>query len=38
MKAKRDVVSIGAGVLFIFWLFGWNIYYYIRYRIKEGER
>jgi len=38
MKAKRDVASIGWGVAFIFWLFGWNIYYYIRYRIKEGER
>jgi hypothetical protein len=24
-------------VAFVFWLFGWNIYYYIRYRIKEGE-
>jgi hypothetical protein len=38
MRAKRDVVSIGWGVAFVFWLFGWNIYYYIRYRIKEGER
>ena len=38
MKAKRDVASIGWGVVFIFWLFGWNIYYYIRFRIKEGER
>jgi hypothetical protein len=38
IRAKRDVVSIGWGVAFVFWLFGWNIYYYIRYRIKEGER
>jgi hypothetical protein len=38
MRAKRDVASIGWGVAFVFWLFGWNIYYYIRYRIKEGER
>lgn len=38
MKAKRDVSSVGWGVVFILWLFGWNIYYYIRYRVKEGER
>lgn len=38
MKAKRDVASIGWGVAFILWLIGWNIYYYIRYRIKEWER
>lgn len=38
MKAKRDVASIGSGVVFIFWLIGWNIYYFIRYRSKEGER
>lgn len=38
MKAKRDVASIGWAVAFVFWLFGWNIYYYMRYRIKEGER
>ncbi len=38
IKAKRDVATIGWGVAFVFWLLGWNIYYYIRYRIKEAER
>ncbi len=38
MAAKRDVASVGSGVLFIFMLIGFNIYYYIRYRMKEGER
>ncbi|GAB4424001.1 MAG: hypothetical protein OHK0011_04260 [Turneriella sp.] len=33
MRVKRDVASIGWGLAFVFWLFGWNIYYYIRYRI-----
>lgn len=38
MRAKRDVASVGMAVIFVFLLFGFNIYYYIRYRIKEGER
>ena len=38
MSAKRDVASVGSGVLFIFTLIGFLVYYYIRYRMKEGER
>jgi len=38
MKAKRDVSSVGMGGLFIFILLCFNVYYYIRYRQKEGER
>lgn len=38
LRAKRDVATIGWGFAFILWLLGWNIYYYIRYRMKEGER
>lgn len=38
MRAKRDVASVGMAVLFVFILFSFNIYYYIRYRMKEGER
>ena len=38
MRAKRDVASVGMAVLFVFMLLGFNIYYYIRYRMKEGER
>jgi|GEM_PF-3236767 len=38
MTAKRDVASVGMAVLFVFFLLGFNIYYYIRYRMKEGER
>lgn len=38
MSVKRDVSTIASGVFFIFLLIGFNIYYYIRYRMKEGER
>lgn len=38
MRAKRDVASVGMAVLFVFILLGFNLYYYIRYRMKEGER
>ena len=38
MTAKRDVASVGSAVLFVFTLIGFLVYYYIRYRMKEGER
>lgn len=38
LRAKRDVASVGGSVAFIFILLGFNLYYYIRYRMKEGER
>lgn len=38
MKAKRDISSAGAGIFFIMVLLGFNVYYYIRYRMKEGQR
>lgn len=38
MKAKRDSAQIGGGIGFFFLLLGFNIWYYIRYRMKEGER
>lgn len=37
-RAKRDLAMIGWGIGFFLWLLGGNLYYYIRYRIKEGER
>jgi len=38
LTAKRDVIQMGWAIGFVFWLFVWNIYYYIRYKVKEGER
>lgn len=38
MKAKRDVSTVGAGGFLIFALLCFNIYYYVRYRMKEGQR
>jgi uncharacterized Zn-finger protein len=37
-RAKRDTASIGSGVLLIFFLMGFSAYYYVRYRMKEGQR
>lgn len=38
MKAVRGVVSVAMAWVLILTLFGFNIYYYIRYRSKEAER
>ncbi|MBS0617066.1 MAG: hypothetical protein JSR44_02700, partial [Spirochaetes bacterium] len=38
ITAKRDVAALGWPIGFVFWLIAWNIYYYARYRMKEGER
>lgn len=38
LRAKRDVAETGVAVVLILTLIGFNIYYYIRYRMKEGER
>ncbi len=38
MRAKRDVAAIGMAFVLVLTLLGFNIYYYIRYRMKEGER